>query len=129
MEYVEAEKVIELNLFALVAIRAKKKDHPKVLSRYKIELVLRGCRELEGDVFDKAGFLLNGFVKAHAFESGNRRTAFLVMKYFLLINSEKTNILDDPLNARVMLGIREGYYSNEQIKEWIMNGKIKEFKR
>jgi prophage maintenance system killer protein len=112
-----------------VATKAKKKDKPKILSRAKIDLVLSGCEELEGVVFDKAVFLLNGLVRAHAFESGNRQTAFLVMKYFLLLNNEETNISDDPSNARIMLGIREGYYSADEIKEWIKNGKIREFKR
>jgi len=51
------------------------------------------------------------------------------MKYFLLINNAKTKISDDPSNSRIMLGIREGYYSNEEIKEWIKNGKVREFKR
>jgi hypothetical protein len=28
-----------------------------------------------------------------------------------------------------MIGIRENYYSQNEIKEWIMNGKIKKFER
>jgi hypothetical protein len=28
-----------------------------------------------------------------------------------------------------MIGIRENYYSKNEIKEWIMNGKIKKFER
>ncbi len=129
MEYLEAEKVIEFNLLALTAIRAKKADQPKVLSKSKLEAVLRACKEKDGDVFDKGAILLEGIVKAHAFASGNRRTAFIAMKYFLLINNAKTRISDDPINSRIMLGIREGYYSHEEIKEWTKNGKIKEFKR
>ncbi len=38
--------------------------------------------------------------------------------------------IEDTLeNARVMLGIREDYYTHEEIKEWIQHGKIKAFKR
>ena len=29
-----------------------------------------------------------------------------------------------PDYAKAMVGIREGYYSDEEIKEWIKNGKI-----
>jgi death-on-curing family protein len=129
MNYLEAEKIIEFNILALTAIRAKKADQPKVLSKTKIEIVLNNCETNKGDVFDKAVILLEGIVKAHAFASGNRRTAFISMKYFLLINNAKTRISDDPMNSRTMLGIRESYYSNEEIKEWIKNGKIREFKR
>lgn len=129
MEYLSTEKVIEFNLLALLAIKAKKADQSKLLSKLKIDNVLKECVVCEGDVFDKAEILLEGLVKAHAFESGNRRTAFIVMKYFLFINNKKTKITDDPINSRVMLGIRESYYSKEEIKEWIKNGKIREFKR
>jgi death-on-curing protein len=129
MEYLEAEKVIEFNLLALTAIRVKKADQPRILSRVKLENVLKSCKEKEGDVFDKATVLLGGLVMAHAFASGNRRTAFIAMKYFLLINNVRTKISDDPANSKIMLGIRENYYSSAEIKEWIKNGKIREFKR
>jgi death-on-curing family protein len=129
MEYLDSEKVIEFNFLALTAIKAKKADQPKVLSKAKIEKVLGDCERKEGDVFDKAGVLLGGLIKAHAFDSGNRRTAFISMKYFLILNKKQTKIADDPKNSRTMLGIRESYYSHEEIKEWIKNGKIKEFKR
>jgi len=68
-------------------------------------------------------------IKSHAFASGNRRTAFVVVKYFLLENKGKFKIEDDPSNAKVMQGIRENHYSNDEIKEWIKNGKIKKFQR
>lgn len=38
-------------------------------------------------------------------------------------------IKDDPQQASVMRGIREGYYTEEEIKEWIKNGEIRAFKR
>jgi death-on-curing protein len=129
VEYLDSEKVIEFNFLALTAIRAKKADQPKVLSKAKIEAVLNKCIGIEGDVFDKATVLLEGLVKAHAFDSGNRRTAFITMKYFLVINNKNTKIGDNPANSRIMLGIRESYYSHEEIKGWIKNGEIKEFKR
>lgn len=129
MEYPSVEKLVELNLLALVVIRAKKADQPKVLSKAKLVAVLSECEKKEGDVFEKASCLLSGLVKAHAFASGNRRTAFLAMKYFLVINNAYPKVSDDPSNSKVMLGIREGYYSSDEIKEWIKYGKIREFKR
>ena len=65
----------------------------------------------------------------HAFESGNKRTAFLTTKKFVIKNIGKFNIPDSTNNVKVMIGIREKYYSLDEIKEWIKNGKIKEFRR
>ncbi len=59
----------------------------------------------------------------------NRRTAFIVVKEFLLANHASFHVKDDPHYAKVMQGIRESFYATEEIKEWIKNGKIREFKR
>ena len=50
-------------------------------------------------------------------------------KYFLLENNQRFFVGDEPKQARVMQGIREEYYSHEEIKEWLKNGKIREFRR
>jgi len=67
--------------------------------------------------------------RVHAFESGDERTAFLTTKKFILQNDGKFNIPDTTDNARIMMGIREQYYSLKEIREWIKNGRIKEFTR
>lgn len=128
-EYPSVEKVIEFNLLSLHVIKAKKADSHKVLSQAKVSAVLEACRNHQGNVFEKAVVLLNGLVQAHAFASGNRRTGFLVMKYFLVMNNQKLKVEDNPENAKVLLGIRERFYSDTEIKEWIMHGKIRQFKR
>ncbi len=91
-EYPSVEKITEFNLLSLSVIKAKKSDSAKVLSKAKIEHVLRDCKIFEGGVFDKAVVLLKGLVQAHAFASGNRRTAFLAVKYFLVINNQKLGL-------------------------------------
>ncbi len=73
--------------------------------------------------------MLKGLIQKHAFASGNRRTAFLATKYFLQENKEKFGPKDDSSKSKVMIGIREQYYSDEEIKEWLKNGKVKEFSR
>ena len=45
------------------------------------------------------------------------------------MNKAEFKIKDDPIYARVMLGIREGYYKEEEIKNWIVKGDIREFRR
>ncbi len=97
------EKIIEFNLLALELIKVKKADRPKVLSKAKIMQVLEDCAQTEGDVYEKAAVLLKGLVQKHPFASGNRRTAFIAMKYFLETNGAKIAVQDEPINAKVML--------------------------
>ena len=107
----------------------KKADQPKVLSHSKIEEIIKECKNKKGNVYDKAITLLNGIIKKHPFSSGNRRTAFITTKEFVLDNCCVFKIKDDPSYAKVMLGIREDFYSNDELKDWIKNGKIKKFER
>ena len=74
-------------------------------------------------------FAASQLVCAHAFASGNRRTAFVTAKAFVLNNGGSFNIPDDPAYADAMRGIREGRYIGEEIAEWIKNGKIRKIGR
>lgn len=123
------EKIIEYNILALNILKVKKADKSEVLSYKKILDVIDSCINCKGDIYDKAVVLIKGLIQSHPFASGNRRTAFIVAKDFLVTNKAKIKIKDDPKHAKIMLGIRENYYTNEEIKEWLKNDKIKEFKR
>ncbi len=127
--YPTVEKVIEYNVLALKLIKVKRADQPKILSHQKIVGIIEETKDSEGDIYDKAVVLLKGLIQKHPFASGNRRTAFIVAKEFLLSNQKAFNIEDNPTQARAMQGIRENYYTNEEVKEWIKHGKIREFKR
>lgn len=129
VEYPSVEKIIELNLLALSVISVKKADQAKVLNKSRLLEVVENCRNFDGDLHGKAIVLLKGIIQKHPFASGNRRTAFLSMKYFLMENKLKLGIVDDPANAKVLQGIRENYYSEIELKEWIKNGKIRKFER
>jgi len=127
--YPTVEKVIEYNVLALKLIKVKRADQPKILSHQKIVGIIEETKDSEGDIYDKAVVLLKGLIQKHPFASGNRRTAFIVTKEFLLKNNAAFKVKDDPAHARVMQGIREDYYTQEEIKEWIKHDKIREFKR
>jgi len=129
MIYPTTEKIIEYNLLALELIKVRKADKAEVLSKSKISEVICECEETEGDVYDKAIILLKGLIQKHPFASGNRRTAFIATKDFILINNYKFGVKDDPSSAKVMQGIRENHYSLEEIKEWLKHGKIRTFAR
>ena len=98
-----------------------------MLSYQKIQEIVDGCENTEGDIYDKAVFLLKNTIKKHAFASGNRRTAFIITKHFVTLNKAEFNIKDEQEYARIMTGIRENYYSDTEIKNWILYGKIREF--
>lgn len=127
--YPTTEKIIEYNLLALELIKVRKADKSEVLNKSKIREIIRECEEKDGDVYDKAIVLLEGLVQKHPFASGNRRTAFIATKDFILTNTHKFGVKDDPNSAKIMQGIRENHYSNDEIKEWLKHGKIREFKR
>ncbi|MBI2659631.1 type II toxin-antitoxin system death-on-curing family toxin [Candidatus Woesearchaeota archaeon] len=104
--YPTPEKIIEYNLLVLNLIKVKKADSPKVLSRNKITEAIEECKKIKGDIYNKAACLMESLVQKHPFASGNRRTAFIVTKDFLISNKAKFNIKDDPKYARVMVGVR-----------------------
>ena len=127
--YPSVEKIIEYNVLALKLIKVKRADQPKVLNHQMIVDTIEETKKTEGDIYDKSVVLLKCIIQKHPFASGNRRTAFIVTKDFLLSNQKVFNIEDDPIQARAMQGIRENYYTTQEIKEWIKHGKIREFKR
>ena len=127
--YPSIDEIEEFNLLALAVIRVKKADAHGILSEAKIREAIDECKQEKGDVYSKAAALMRALVKKHAFASGNRRTAFISAKSFVLANGGHFRIADDPGNAKAMQGIRESYYSLEEISDWIKNGKIRDFKR
>ena len=122
-------RIIEYNVLALNIIKAKKADKAEVLKHSVLSSVINQMENKEGDVYDKATVLLKGLIQGHPFASGNRRTAFIVTKDFILKNKGRFGIADNVSDARVMQGIRENYYSASEIKEWLKNGKIRKFER
>lgn len=127
--YLTSQEIIEFNILSLNLIQTKKADKGEVLSYQKIQDIITGCEQTKGDIYDKAVYLLKNTIKKHAFASGNRRTAFIITKHFLLLNETEFNIKDDPEYAKIMTGIRENYYIDDEIKNWIKYGQIREFKR
>ena len=127
--YPTVEKLINYNRYVLEKIKVKKADAPKVLSELKLQNIILKCKNFKGDIYDKASILLQGLVQGHVFASGNRRTALFITIKFLLDNKAKPIIKNEAKFARVLTGIREGFYTRLQIKDWLKNGKIQEFSR
>jgi death-on-curing protein len=126
VRYLTADEIIDINKSVLKEIRVKKADSHRVASRQKIEDVLRKVQAEEGDVHQKAAVLLVQLTKAHAFDSGNRRTAYAAAKVFLEANGKTLNIEVEP---RVLTGIREGFYQTKEVVEWLRGHGIRSFVR
>lgn len=127
--HLKAQEIIEFNILSIDLIRVKKADKSEVLSYQKILDIVSGCEELDTIVYGKAGYLLKNIIKKHAFGSGNRRTAFIATKHFVTINGGEFNIKDELGYAKIMTGIRENYYSDIEIVDWIKHGTIRKFER
>ncbi len=127
--YPSIERICEYNMLSLAITKSKRADKSFLASKEKLFNVLDLCKKSEGDLYDKSIILLKGIIQKHPFVSGNRRTAFIIMKDFLLTNNIKIGVNGDPAFAKVLQGVRENYYSDEEIKEWIQRGKIKLFQR
>ena len=127
--YPTVEEIQYNNAIAIEMFRRSKHDQAKTISVPYIQKVIDVIKLESGDVYDKAAMLLFELTRIHAFESGNKRTAFLTTKKFVVINGERFNIPDTEKNVKIMIGIRENYYTQKEMKEWIQHGKIKTFKR
>jgi len=127
--YPTVEEIQYNNTIAIEMFRRSKHDQAKTISVSYIQKVIDMIKFTPGDVYDKAAALLFELTRIHAFESGNKRTAFLTTKKFVITNGKRFGIPDKESNVKIMIGIRENYYTQKEIKEWIKYGKIKAFKR
>ena len=127
--YPTPEKIIEINKIVLNRIKVKKADKPEILSYTALIETIEICKNKKGDIYDKAVCLLKGITQRHPFASGNRRTAFVVTEDFLIENKKEAKFQNSEKEAKVFKGIREGYYSDQEITDWIKDGEIREFKR
>lgn len=127
--YPTVEEIQYNNTIAIEMFRRSKNDQAKTISVAYIQKIIDSIKLEPSDLYDKAATLLFELTRMHAFESGNKRTAFLTTKKFVITNGEKFKIPDKESNVKIMIGIRENYYTQKEIKEWIKYGKIKAFRR
>lgn len=124
--YPSVGELVETNRRVLKEIRAKRADQHKVLSRPKLEQAIQKARDEKGDVHDKAAVLLIELVRGHAFSSGVRRTAYAATIAFLRTNGELPSVTHDP---RILTGIREGFYTLDEVTSWLRGNAIRPFGR
>ena len=126
VRYLTIDEIIEVNQKVLKEIRVKRADSHRVASHSKLEDVIRRVQDEKGDIYPKAAALLIQLTKVHAFDSGNRRTAYAAAKLFLEANGKELNIQVEP---KVLTGIREGFYETREVVEWLKGHGIRAFVR
>ncbi len=126
MKYPTVEELIELNIMVLKELPVKRADKHEVRSKVALGQVLEEARNDAGDIYDKATVLLIGLVKKHPFASGTRRTAIAAAISFLRLNGEQVHAVQDP---KVLQGVREGFYTKEEIKSWLKGNEVRKFTR
>jgi prophage maintenance system killer protein len=127
--YPTIEEIQYNNTIAIEMFRRSIHDQAKTISVSFIQKVIDAVTSTSGDLYEKAALMLLELTRIHAFESGNKRPAFLSTKKFVITNGGKFRIPDKESNVKIMIGIRENYYTPKEIKEWIKYGKIKTFRR
>lgn len=136
--YPNSNLIIKINKEILIEYKKNKLGKPGDFHRCRDKILLKRIVEeikyKNGDTIDKAVLLLKRLIQEHIFDSGNRRTAYYVVITFLVLN--EVYILEDfdfqyynSLNPNVMIGIREGFYTDKELKTWFETKNIKEFKR
>ena len=126
VEYLSYDELVLINKEVLKEVKAKKADKFELLSRMKIINVLESVEKKLGDVVDKAVALLKGLAQEHPFASGNRRTAVVAAIKLLKMNGHSVSFEHNP---KILQGIRENYYSDVEIRDWLLGGDMREFKR
>jgi len=72
----------------------------------------------EPDIASLAACYGHGIARNHPFNDGNKRTAFVVMELFLMINGYKLKA-DDAACVLTMLAVAEGSMPEEKFAAWI----------
>lgn len=88
----------------------------------KVDLreIVAGAAELDGEYL-RAAYLLRKLITAHVFEDGNKRTAWVVAREYLLRNDLEPAARREEVE-RVLRRIRR--YDVEEIARWLASGSI-----
>jgi len=100
----------------------RKADKHKLTGDKFIESIINETERSRGDIYEKAAILLRGLVVSHGFESGNKRTAFIVSMDFIITNGGKEGFKSFDEVEKVLRGIRS--YGVKEIAKWLRTGDI-----
>ncbi|HLD39342.1 MAG TPA: Fic family protein [archaeon] len=87
IKYPTIEEIVQANYTVIKEINVSRKDYHRIYHRDRIIKILEEMKKLEGDLYDKAVFLLKNLIISHPFGSANRRTAYVVTHTFICNNT------------------------------------------
>jgi death on curing protein len=70
------------------------------------------------DVFELAACYAVALAKNHPFIDGNKRTAFVAIELFLVLNGQEL-LADDPGCVLTLLGVAAGSITEPELAEWL----------
>ena len=123
--YPTVNDIIRINEKAIV-FKTKKKEQHKVLSRRKIEEFVIKLKNYQGSIEDIAAFIILEVsdLKFHAFDSGNRRTAYMLANMFLWKNKTYMIAKRRPKTEEMFKEIRRRDFTVSDISNWLYRGKF-----
>jgi prophage maintenance system killer protein len=136
--YPTKEFIVALNELVLRAYPEKKADRHKIIKGGGLDFFLSRIEKQKFNEWTLALYLFRGLIQGHYFDSGNRRTAYFVLFVYFVSNDIKCYVTqhmeDNPnpflkLGKNMMTGIRENFYSDEEIIQWFKIGEIRKFIR
>ena len=86
-----------------------------------LDMIVRETRKYEGDIYQKAAFLLSKIIYTHVFKDGQHRTAFATTEMFLRKNGARIYYRDYKEAQRFLKEI--GQYKIDEIAEWLRHGR------
>lgn len=124
MKYLSEADIINFN--KMVIQKYSPKEPIGVLNKNSLNMIVENIKqevygqELYPSIEDKGAFLLYNLIKKHIFANGNKRTAYLTLKYFLLINNYHLEVKKDEA-VDFIVYIAESSTDLEIISKWIKN--------
>lgn len=124
--YPDVDSIKYINkIVNLMSIR-KADQYQLLMSDKFIDNIIKDVKKCKGDVYEKGALLLKNLIKAHGFASGNKRTAFITLTYFLTKNRGKVRFKNFDEVEKILRNIQ--LYDAAEISNWLRKGEINETK-
>ena len=120
------EAILMVNEIVNIMSNRKADQHKLLKSAGYIDEIIEKTKQVQGDVYDKAAFLMHSLITAHGFASGNKRTGFIAALWFLRRNGGKERIKSFNKAERIITNIR--VFEPNEIAGWLRTGDIDETK-
>lgn len=124
--YPTKEAIFMVNEVVNIMSNRKADQHKLLRPASFIDDIIEKTKRSQGDLYDKAAFLLHNLATTHGFASGNKRTGFITALWFLKKNGGKVRVKNFNKAERIITNIR--VFEPKEIAGWLRAGDIDETK-